>query len=199
MLVVLAVVVGVVWVTVLQQSAADSATRCNPPPTRDNGQVLKSNALDSVPPAPLASVKLRVLNGSGQRGQAGLVTLALQQVGFTRTAPAANDPRYPDQNLRCRGQLRFGAAGVRAARTLSLALPCLQLVRDGRQDATVDVAVGTLFTEVRPNADARAVLARLSASPGGDTGSGGEQAQPARDGPALNPELLAGARDVHCG
>ena len=63
--------------------------------------------------------------------------------------------------MNCRGQIRFGAPGASAARTLSLLEPCLELVRDDRQDATLDIAIGKKFDEVKPNSDAHKVLDQL--------------------------------------
>jgi hypothetical protein len=100
-------------------------------------------------------------------------------------------------DMTCRGQIRFGAPGARAARTLSLIEPCLELVRDERQDATVDIAIGKKFDEVKPNHDARKVLDQLAAwaAQQPDT-SGGQAAEPGP--PTLVPSNVAAARAVHC-
>ena len=82
-----------------------------------------------------------------------LVMLAPGAEGFhdrREAAPPDNDPFYPDSDMECVGQLRFGASGEGAARTLTLVLPCTELVRDDRTDDTVDIAVGTGFRDVNP-------------------------------------------------
>ena len=141
----LAVAAAVTWVTVLiRTGAASSATSCpqptsGPPP----GQVLPASALTGVPPVPPSTVKVRVLNAGGQRGQANLVAAQFGDFGFAQAAPPTNDKLYPDGDMACTGQLRFGQAGQGAASTVALLVPCAELVRDARADDTVDVAVGT--------------------------------------------------------
>ena len=60
---------------------------------------------------PPASVQVRVLNAGGQRGQANLVAAQLGDLGFAEAAPPDNDPFFPDGDMECTGQLRFGPAG----------------------------------------------------------------------------------------
>lgn len=194
----LAVVALVTWSIVLVSALGRSATASCPAPANAAalGTVLEPDALDSTTPAPAASVKVTVLNGGGQRGQANLVAAQLGDLGFTEAAAPANDQLYPDGGLDCRGQLRFGAAGEPAAATLALVLPCTELVRDGRTDAAVDVAVGSAFADVKPSRPARDVLDQLAnpSADGADNGDG--TAQPA--GPAVDPTVLQSARDTTC-
>ena len=56
-------------------------------------------------------------------------------LGFTEAAEPTNDPLYPDSNLTCRGNIRFGANGAAGARTVSLVLPCVPMVRDSALSA----------------------------------------------------------------
>ena len=141
----LAVVVAVTWVLVFSHaSEATSGAACPAPtgPEASTGEAVPANALDQVAPAPPSTVRIRVLNGGGQRGQANLVASQLGELGFTEAADPVNDPLYPQGNLSCRGDIRYGRNGMAAARTVSLVLPCVQLVKDNRTDDTVDVEIG---------------------------------------------------------
>lgn len=206
-LVALAVVAGVVWVSVLNRpdptaggcvSAADTAAGAPvvPAPVAP-GQRLSAQDLDAVAPVPPQQVLVHVLNANGQRGEAGIVAAGLAELGFVPTAEPTNDPRHPAFDLHCHGEIRFGPAGTAAARTLSLAVPCAELVREVRSDAVVDLALGTEFTELRPNDAARAALDGLVRL--------GQPIQPTHGGqaagvvtPAVDPILLREARQVDC-
>ena len=186
------------WTVVLIATAGSGgAGRCNPPPDPANfGEVQSVATLAGVAPVPASAVQVRVLNGGGQRGQANLVASLLGDLGFTEAAPPANDPRYPNEDLGCRGQLRFGEPGAAAARTLSLVLPCTELVRDGRQDGTVDVAIGTAFGDVSPSTAARRVLEQLATpAPAENVGPNGES-NPTPAG--ADPKLVEQAASVSC-
>ncbi|WP_309113759.1 envelope integrity protein Cei [Saccharothrix sp.] len=218
---VLAVSAVVVWNRVLSEAGdVDAAIKCNTPgsaasssvaapvpggapapeppqPAPALGTVLSHDALDRTDPVPVSDVQFRVVNASTQRNQARFVATTLTELGLKQAAEPGNDPLYPAQDMTCRGQIRFGAPGAGAARTLSLIAPCLELVQDGRQDATVDLAIGKKFGEVKPNQDARRVLDQLT--------TWAEQ-YPDRQGgqvaeippPSVNPDHLKGARDVQC-
>jgi hypothetical protein len=201
---VLAVLAAVTWTAVLLNAAGASGARSCPPPATGPppGEVLAADALDEVAPAPPGAVRVRVLNAGGQRGQANLVAAQLGDLGFTEAAPPDNDTVYPDGDMDCAGQLRFGAAGQAAASTLALVLPCTELLRDTRADDTVDVVVGTAFGDVNPVRAARDALDQL-ADPGAgsdgsaNTGEADPDAGPAPP-PAVDPAVLAAARDVTC-
>ena len=186
---VLAAAATAIWWAVLSAAPNGSAGSVCPPPHSASEQPLAATALDQVPPSAPNTVRIRVLNGGGQRGQASLVATQLGELGFAEAAEPSNDPLYPDGNLTCRGNIRFGPAGASAARTVGLVLPCLPLVRDTRTDDSVDVAIGTLFGEVNPARATREALEQLSAPP----------AQ-AEDGGAapVDPDLLAKIRAVRC-
>ncbi|MFT7837169.1 envelope integrity protein Cei [Saccharothrix sp. BKS2] len=207
---VLAVTAVVVWNRVLSEAGdVDAAIRCDPPggapasgapasTTPSPGTVLAHDALDRTDPVPAGEVHFRVFNASTQRNQARFVATTLVEMGMTQAADPGNDPVYPAQDMTCRGQIRFGAPGAGAARTLSLVEPCLELVRDERQDATVDVAIGKKFGEVKPNSDARKVLDQLAAWAEQQPEQQGGQAAEAAAPPSLNAANLQGAREVHC-
>jgi LytR cell envelope-related transcriptional attenuator len=165
----LAVVTLLVWVTALSQPPdVREATVCNaPPPAADptvpapqlGYQVTRADMTD-VTPAKLADTKIKVLNASGQGGQAAEVAGELRDLGFADPA-AANDPLYANARLECQGQIRFGPSGRAAAAAVWLVAPCTELFQDQRSDDTVDLAIGTEFGELTHNDDIDAVLASL--------------------------------------
>ncbi len=192
---VLFVLAVVTWSVVLVSALSRSTNAACPiPAAGPGGNVLPVGALDGVAPVPAGTVKVRVLNAGGQRGQANLVAAQLADLGFTQAAPPDNDPLFPRGGLSCHGQLRFGPPGAGAAATLALVLPCTELMRDGRGDATVDVAVGSAFADVNPGRAARDVLDQL-ANPVSVSGGAGGGPPPT---PAVDPAVLANARDARC-
>ncbi|MCP2256851.1 LytR cell envelope-related transcriptional attenuator [Streptoalloteichus tenebrarius] len=208
MLVVLGVLSVFVWTKVFRSTSdIDAATNCNPPTPPSTapegqappkaGQVLGRDSLDRTDPAVPSRVQVRVLNANGQRNQASLVAEELYAAGVNKAAEPGNDPVYPNFDMHCHGQIRFGPNGAGAARTLSLLVPCAQLVRDERQDATVDLALGSKFGDIKPNHAAKRVLADLrSWGERQPTPEGGQAAEAGR--PPIEANLLAEARDVHC-
>ena len=209
LIVVLGVAATVVWAKVLHaNSGSGNAVSCNPPgsppstvsgqPPTTLGQALGPDALDRTAPAPPGQALVRVVNGSAQRGQAAVVTESLRQLGFAQVAAPNNDPLYAGFDLNCRAQIRFGQQGMAAARTLSLVEPCAQLVKDNRQDATVDLALGKQFDDLRPTSPARQVLADLSQwALQHPEAQGGLQANQIAQ-PAVDPSALTAARNANC-
>jgi LytR cell envelope-related transcriptional attenuator len=197
---VLAVLAIATWSVVLVNTGgAASASSCpvtNPPA----GEVLSSGALDEVAPAPPSTVEVHVLNAGGQRGQASLVAAQLGDLGFS-VKGTGNDPLFPNEDMECYGQLRFGAAGEAAASTLTLVMPCLELLRDGRPDAAVDISVGTGFGDFNPGRSARDALDQLTEPGGGTDGAANADPNAAEAAPApatLDPELVEEARGASC-
>src|SRR5689334_13990054 len=144
------------------------ATICNPPPPpadpsapapKLGEQVTRADMTD-VMPAKLADAKIRVLNASGQGGQAAEVAGELRDLGFAEPA-ASNDTLYTNARLSCQGQIRFGPSGRAAAAAVWLVAPCTELFEDDRTDDTVDLAIGTDFSELSRSDDIEAVLASL--------------------------------------
>ena len=163
----LAVVTLVVWVFAFNQTSdVQQAAACNPPPAAADatqtalGQQMSPATMTDVTPAKLADTKIRVLNASGQGGQAAEVAGALRDLGYAPPT-AGNDTVYENTRLACQGQIRFGPAGRAAAAALWLVAPCTELYQDQRGDDTVDLAIGTEFTEISHNDDIDAVLASL--------------------------------------
>ncbi|GAB7070337.1 envelope integrity protein Cei [Mycolicibacterium hodleri] len=166
-LVALAVVTLIVWVVAFNQTPdVRQLVACNPPPPMADatqtalGEPVTPATMMDVTPAKLADTKIRVLNASGQGGQAGEVAGALRDLGFAPPT-AGNDTVYENTRLECQGQIRFGPAGRAAAAALWLVAPCTELFQDQRPDDTVDLAIGTEFSDVSHNDDIDAVLASL--------------------------------------
>jgi hypothetical protein len=204
---VLAIAAGVVWMQVLNGVERDQADAraCPPSPVPAEalkdvtpaGEVLPQDALDGTAPLPARDALVRVLNASGQNRQATAVTESLRELGFSKLADPDNDQLYPEGSLACHGQIRFGAQGVSAARTLSLMVPCAELIRDDRQDATVDLAIGQRFDHVTPRPEGRKALDQLAQwAKSNPDQQGGLQAS--GKGPKLSVDMLSAARDVRC-
>ena len=167
LMVALAVVTLLVWLIAFNQTTdVKQATVCNPPPPAADatqtalGERVPAAKMMDVTPAKLADTKIRVLNASGLGGQAADVAGALRDLGYAPPT-AGNDTVYESTRLTCQGQIRFGPAGQAAAAALWLVAPCTELFQDQRGDDTVDLAIGTEFTDVSHNDDIDAVLASL--------------------------------------
>jgi hypothetical protein len=206
LILILGVAATVVWLKVMNSdSEVTGAQHCDPPPKATAtagqpvptlGKALENTALDRTEPAAPSSALVRVVNASGQRGQARLVTETLRGLGFTQVGDPANDVLYGEK-MACRAQIRFGAQGTAAARTLSLLEPCAELIRDERQDATVDVALGEKFDDLHPNRAARTLLEQLNDfAKQNPPAQGGLQSNSAQ--PKLDATLLSAARNVKC-
>ncbi len=184
---ILAVASLVAWVVVFTSSSAGSVTTCNASPVPGAGTVQSATALDGRPAAAPGDVSVSVLNAAGQRGQAQLAAVELGELGIPEGRPPDNDRLYPAQDLSCVGQIRYGPAGAAAARTLSLVVPCAELVQDGRRESGVDLALGSDFRDIDPPQPVTDALRGLSrASSAGD--------------PALAPDTTAldSVRSVDC-
>jgi hypothetical protein len=203
LVVILSSVAGWVWLNVLHQ------TENGCPRLAATGQQLPTGGLDAVSPAPPQSTRVRVLNANGRPGEATIVDGALAHLGFASTRTPANDPLHPDLDLRCYGEIRFGAAGQAAARTLSLAVPCAELVRDVRPDSEIDLALGTRFIALRPNDAARTALLdsaglgrlmQVVPPHGGLAAQAGppQTANTQSTVPVIDPNVLRQARQVTC-
>lgn len=202
MILVLLAVAVVVWSGALNSTEEVEAASC-PSPSGElpAGQRLGPDALDPVAPAPPQQTQVRVLNANGQRGQAGAVASQLLELGFGLAGEASNDPAYPAFDLSCYGQIRFSETGAAGARTLSLLVPCAELVRDVRPDPTVYLALGTEFDELKPSPEAREALEQLSAlgqpPPAFPPASqGGQAAEPVV--PTVDLQLIQAARESDC-
>lgn len=206
LILVLGVAATIVWLKVMNQdNEVTGAAHCDPPPKATApagqpvptlGKPLEPTALDRTEPSAPSSALVRVINASGQRGQARLVTETLRGLGFTQIGDPANDVLYGEK-MTCRAQIRFGAQGTAAARTLSLVEPCAELIRDERQDATVDIALGEKFDDLHPNRSGRTLLEQLNDfAKQNPPAQGGLQADAPK--PDLDSDLISSARNVKC-
>ncbi|MDT7579815.1 MAG: hypothetical protein QOK35_1079 [Pseudonocardiales bacterium] len=199
----LAIAAVTTWTVVLVDTGGPAAAAACPPPTTGTlpGQVVDAAALDAVAPVPPSAARVRVLNAGGQRGQANLVAAQLADLGFAEAAPPDNDPLHPQGKMECIGQLRFGPAGQGAARTLTLVVPCTELVRDDRTDDTVDISVGTGFRDVNPPRAVRNALDQIGTGGGSDGSANADPSDPAASAgaaPGVDPTVLETARNAAC-
>lgn len=201
----LVVLSGYVWTMVFETvETTEAATRCNvpsapqgapPEAAPDVGEMQPRSGLDRSPLLPPQNIGVRVLNGNGESKQAGLISDELTSLGFAKGPKADNDPIYRNYDLNCHGQIRYGEAGAGAAHTLSLMAPCSQLVRDEREDESVDLALGAKFDDIKSTPEAKQILQQLKNSDAqrADSGSGQQDSAP-----RIDRNLLAAARDVSC-
>jgi len=183
----LAAVSLVVWLIAFNKpTEVEQAAACNAPPAPTDatqvalGERVTTSTMTEVVPAKLADIKIKVLNASGQGGQAAEVAGALRDLGYAQPE-ATNDNVYANTRLQCQGQLRFGASGRAAAAAVWLVAPCTELYQDQRSDDSVDLAIGTEFSQLSHNDDIDAMLASLRP----------DATQPADA--ALLPKIHAGA------
>jgi hypothetical protein len=140
-------------------SAARAATTATTAPIVTSLGVYTEHAsLQEVRPANPSTVVLTVFNASSVRGQAKAVTDELRAAGFESITASGNDPLYPAADLQCVAQIRYGAAGAAAARTVLLVAPCAQLVLDARIDDSVDLALGGRYLYGSVSDDVKAQL-----------------------------------------
>jgi hypothetical protein len=93
---------------------------------------------DGTLPVAYAQVQVQVLNATDRSGLAADTAAALTARGFS-VVGTGNSPS-PVMGV---ARVSFGAAGVPAAYTLAAHVQGAVLVLDNRQDATVDLAVGS--------------------------------------------------------
>lgn len=202
--VVLVIVGVVVWVVALSDTQASSApTDCNQPTpaTSTPGEtpaatlaapvrldaVARADMLE-VSPAPLSTFQVRVLNASGERGVARSVADDLSGQGFNPAPdnPYGDDTVYPNRDLHCVAQIRFGPAGRAGAAAVWLAFPCAQLVNDNRRGTTVDVALGEYYKSSELSQDTLAALEVL------------RTADPKKPETGVDPALLKAVHSSTC-
>ncbi|MCK0440485.1 envelope integrity protein Cei [Gordonia alkaliphila] len=139
-------------------------TACNLPTSAEGPELKVVNRSDmlSVAPAALSTFTVTVLNSAAAHGEARSVADGLAAQGYAPGTPAyGDDTLYPERDLSCVAQIRFGTGGQTAAAAVWLALPCAQLVNDGRAGTDVDVALGEYYTATQPTQDMQAALESL--------------------------------------
>ncbi|EHR62100.1 hypothetical protein SaccyDRAFT_3265 [Saccharomonospora cyanea NA-134] len=200
---VLGVAAVVVWVNVISSSGdIAEAVTCDPrpaPPADTTFTPLPYDALVTTPPVPPSRVEVTVLNANNTRGDASITTEALRQLGFTRVTEPANDEVYTgDTVANCHGQIRFGPAGEGAARTVHLVNPCLELIKDNRKDASVDLAIGTNFNDVNPSEAAVEILDQLKSWEAEKGQDDTDEQSTGGVGPVITETLLTETLPKHC-
>lgn len=162
---VLAVVAIAAWVFALIGDEERSyPTACALPTSADapEMQVVPRSDMLSVAPAAQSTFNVTVLNSAAARGEARSASEDLVAQGFAAGEPAyGDDTVYTERDLHCVAQIRFGQGGQAAAAAVWLAVPCAQLVKDGRSGTDVDVALGEFYTGSRPSQDVQAALESL--------------------------------------
>ena len=147
----LSLLTALVWWRVLHRSdsakAASTPSSCSASPTPSL----------TVVPAP-GSVTVNVLNSTSKTGLAAQVTALLATAGFKTGTPSNDETaRAPVTGI---AEIRYGPAGVGAARLLLFYVPGSVLVEDTRTDASVDLALGAKYTAVvAPSDVAKALIA----------------------------------------
>lgn len=194
MIAVLAGVAGIVWGRILR--GEDAATGCPRAPAEAGLVPVTHQDLRGTDLVPPGQVAVLARNSTNRHRLATRAAARLSLMGFAEAAPPDNDPVYPTGTLHCVGQIRFGAQGRGAARTLSLVAPCAQLVRDDREGDTVDLVLGSDFDELAPTPAAREVLRTLRGRQE-ETAAGGLQSAPDSAAP-LPSSVLARAYPANC-
>ncbi|MFZ2510014.1 MAG: envelope integrity protein Cei [Gordonia sp. (in: high G+C Gram-positive bacteria)] len=116
----------------------------------------------AVPPAAQSTFRVTVLNSAAARGSARSVSDDLVRQGFAAGEPAfGDDAVYTERDLNCVAQIRYGPGGQTAAAAVWLAVPCAQLVNDGRPGADVDVALGEYWHAPASTQEQQAALESL--------------------------------------
>lgn len=186
--VVLTLIAAIIWISVLSTSDSSAVPTDCPQPSPPSaapdpaapaiGAPAGRDEMLQVPPAALASFQIRVLNATDEQGQAQTVLDDLTSLGFQGAPEGAygDDTLYPERDLNCFGQIRFGDAGKAGAAALWIAAPCTELINDGRPGALVDLAIGEHFSEGDQNQDALAVLDSLRAANPQDPNTGADPA-----------------------
>jgi LytR cell envelope-related transcriptional attenuator len=213
MLVLLGLGATIVWLQVIDHNKTDAAAgvHCDPPvpataepgqpapPAPVLGQHVDQTGLDQTAAASPDQALVRVLNASTQRGEAALVTENLKQLGFSQVGKPDGDSVYKQGNMTCRAQIRFGPQGAPAARMMSLVEPCAELIKDGRQDATVDFVLGKKFDDLAVRSETQQILRQVvdwTAQHPAQTG-GLQSVQGSAD-QQIDPALIEAIRKAPC-
>lgn len=164
---VVAVAAVIAWTVVFTRTVEATSVVCERP---DAGDVVSAADLIGEAPAAPRDIPVRVLNANGESGQATEVSEGLVSLGFAAVPenPVGNDPLSPGLDLDCYGQLRFGPAFTAHAATLHAVFPCLELAHDGREDGSVDVALGTGFRGLDDSGPVRSAMETLQSGEGVD-------------------------------
>ncbi len=106
--------------------------------------------MTEVAPAKLADTKIRVLNASGQGGQAAEVAGALRDLGFAQPDRGQRRRCTPTPAWSARARSGSARRAAQPPPRCGWCAPCTELFQDEAADATVDLALGTEFGELAP-------------------------------------------------
>jgi hypothetical protein len=146
----LTVLTGIVWWRVLHRP--DGTNTTSSPSGSSTAPVRCTPGAQAVRLPTPASVTVVVLNGAGRDLLATKVTSQLKSRGFTVGTPDTT------ASLAGVGEIRYGTAGRAGATLLSYYLSGAKMVPASRQDAKVEVVLGTGFRALAaPQTVSRAV------------------------------------------
>lgn len=191
---------GIWYKVATNESAIGETLRCDPapvPPSQVTFTPQEHTALDDTSPVPPSAIAVRVRNASSTHGLAHRTSGMLDDLGFGKLQKPGNDPAFKGREPDCYGQIRYGQDGKAAARTVSLLDPCLELVETSREDAGVDIVLGTEFRGIHISDAARKILDKLRER-ADEHPSESTAAQQAAAESSLSPSLLQKARDAYC-
>ncbi|MBB2893223.1 LytR C-terminal domain-containing protein [Flexivirga oryzae] len=119
-------------------------------------------ALVPVPPPPPSKITINVLNAYVIPGTATDIATEMRKRGF-HVDKIGNDTShfYPDHAV----IVRYGAKGEPAARRVALQFNDVRMVQDNRKSSTVDVVIGSKWTDKAVVPAARATPKPTSPSP----------------------------------
>lgn len=150
-LLVLAVIAAGVWFYVLRQDNAQNAAQ----------SAACSSASQAPPSLNPASLSVRVLNATNQKGLANSVATALQQRGFKITE-IGNDSS--GRTVTGVGEIRHGPRGKEAAAFLAVFVPGAKDYVDTRATASVDLVIGPDFKQLAAQKDVEATLSSAASA-----------------------------------
>lgn len=129
----------------------------NAAPTKSPCPTLSASAPST---APIKSVHVQVLNSTNQPGLAGKVSSLLKARGFPVTGVGNDSSAYAGT-----AEVRYGVAGLAAARTVVLQVPGARLVADKRTGAGVDLVLGQRYQRLSTAAEIVKAAKTAASSP----------------------------------
>jgi hypothetical protein len=121
---------------------------------------------EGATPVPYGEILVNVYNGTSRVGLAGDTADSLAARGFS-IGTQANASASGYESFDGTARIQFGTAGVAAAYTLAAQFDSPLLVLDTREDATVDVVIGSGYNALVAAADVTLVADQPFATPEG--------------------------------
>jgi|GEM_PF-626798 len=126
-----------------------------------SGKPTASRPAVAVLPSPSA-ITVNVFNATARSGLARTTSVELAGRGF-RIGNVANDPSR--KIIAASAEIRFGPAGLLAAKVVAAQVPAPVMVPDHRRDASVDFVLGDGYSSLATPQQAAATLAALPTLP----------------------------------